>query len=141
MRQVSCLSLNIKYKAKPNHLVIILPVTLLWNVRINIRKKLTLIALFSMTTFIMITSVIRIVFANSSASFLDQSWFYSWSAIEMAVGTSILHITPIDKPNSIMFERLTIHSGYSCLSCLFPCLVYLPHQLAAQNRISERTEQ
>ncbi|KAL9117962.1 MAG: hypothetical protein Q9187_005496 [Circinaria calcarea] len=37
----------------------------------------------------MVVSFIRIVFTTSSAKFIDQSWYYSWSAIEMAVAVIV----------------------------------------------------
>ena len=66
--------------------VIVIPVSLLWNVQIKLRKKLALAGIFSLTVFIMIASIIRVVVTTSDNMQNDQTWLFSWAAIEMAVG-------------------------------------------------------
>lgn len=72
-----------------------IPVSFLWNVPIPLRKKLGLIGIFSMTVFIMIAGIVRVVVGDAVA-LTDQSWCYAWSAIEMSVGKSYFRLEGID---------------------------------------------
>lgn len=68
----------------------LLPFILLWKVQIRLHKKLALGGIFSLTIFIMIASVIRVVVVVvSSVKMPDLSWLYTWSALEMAVGKTV----------------------------------------------------
>lgn len=66
-------------------LVILVPVNLLWSVRLSLRKKLALGSIFSITVFIMVFAVIRVVVVSSYSSMPDMSWLYMWSSIEQTV--------------------------------------------------------
>ena len=66
--------------------VLIIPIKLLWKVQISNRYKLALIGLFSLTIFVMIVAVIRVVLATGSGGGLDSSWWYTWSPIEHGTG-------------------------------------------------------
>ena len=60
---------------------------MLWNVRIQMRKKLALIAIFSVTIVVMVVSIIRVTVVHSANENVDISWLYFWSNIEMNTGT------------------------------------------------------
>ena len=60
---------------------------MLWHVRVPLRQKLMLIAIFSLTVIVMIVSIIRVVIVNSNKQNVDISWLYLWSNIEMATCT------------------------------------------------------
>lgn len=68
----------------------LVPVTLLWRVRLSIRKKLALGGIFSITVLIMVFAVVRVIVVSSYSSEPDQSWLYMWSSIEQTVCTSFL---------------------------------------------------
>lgn len=63
---------------------------MLWDVRIQLRKKLALIAIFSVTIVVMVVSIIRVTVVHSVNENVDISWLYFWSNIEMATGTCSL---------------------------------------------------
>lgn len=68
-------------------LVTSIPIAMLWNIKINIRQKLALAGIFSLTVITMIFAIVRIaVITSQSRATLDQSWLYLWSAIEASVG-------------------------------------------------------
>ncbi|ERF71135.1 hypothetical protein EPUS_08930 [Endocarpon pusillum Z07020] len=69
-------------------LITIIPITLLWTVRISLRTKLEIAAVFCLTLFTMICAVIKVIFTLESPR-EDDSWLFSWSAIEGAVAIII----------------------------------------------------
>lgn len=66
--------------------VLSIPIHLLWKVHISTRYKLALLGVFSLTLFIMAVSIARVILAIDSGPQVDDSWLYTWSAIEHAVG-------------------------------------------------------
>ena len=64
---------------------------LLWDLRIQLRKKVALIAIFSVTIVVMAVSIIRVAVVNSINENLDISWLYFWSNIEMTTSKCFLH--------------------------------------------------
>ncbi|KAI1074869.1 hypothetical protein F5B20DRAFT_585879 [Whalleya microplaca] len=69
-------------------LVLSTPVLILWNVQIPTRKKLILFAIFSVTVFIMVVSIIRVTMVVDLRGELRNAsidWLYTWSNVEMAV--------------------------------------------------------
>lgn len=66
-------------------IVTIIPITLLWTVRISLRTKLEIAAVFCLTLFTMICAVIKVIVTLDSPR-EDDSWLFSWTAIECAVG-------------------------------------------------------
>ena len=69
--------------------VMVIPFTLLWNVRINWRQKLALSGIFSMTIFVIAFAIVRIMVANLDHAQADQVQLYLWSNAEMAMGMFI----------------------------------------------------
>ena len=67
-----------------------IPVNLLWKTRINLRQKLALLSLFSLTTITMIFAIIRVEVAIRGAR-EDDSWFYLCTSLEMTIGQSKSH--------------------------------------------------
>ncbi|CAF9934782.1 MAG: hypothetical protein ALECFALPRED_006087 [Alectoria fallacina] len=57
---------------------------LLWNASIEVRKKLALTGIFSLTIFIIGVAIIRVVLTTSGSG-LDLTWFLLWSGLEMTV--------------------------------------------------------
>ena len=63
--------------------VVSIPILILWNVQIPIRKKLILYAIFSITIVVMVVSIVRVAVVKSADENVDISWLYLWSSIEM----------------------------------------------------------
>ncbi len=61
---------------------------LLWKVQISLQQKLALAGIFSLTVFIMIVAIVRVVVISSASEQPDQTWLYMWSSIEQTVGMS-----------------------------------------------------
>lgn len=103
----------------------LVPVNLLWKVRLSIRKKLALGGIFSVTVIIMVFAIVRVIVISSYSPQPDQSWLYMWSSVEQAVCKSILsqllETAPVDdgEPGS----HSTIHTAImvACLAS-FPSL-------------------
>lgn len=66
---------------------------MLWNARLPLRTKAILLAIFSLTVFIMIVAVIRVTVVNSPNLPADVSWLYFWSNIEMTTCMCIYTLT------------------------------------------------
>lgn len=67
----------------------LVPLSLLWNLRIGLRQKLGLAGIFSLTVVIMIQSIIRVAVLGSGSQF-DLTWSWTWGTIELTVGESPL---------------------------------------------------
>ena len=63
--------------------VLSLPFMIVWRVRIPQRKKLVLIAVFSLTVVVIIISIVRVAVVNTPTKNPSVSWLYLWSSIEM----------------------------------------------------------
>lgn len=59
---------------------------ILWNVRIPLKKKLILFALFAAILVIVVVSIVRVVVVHSRKENVDISWLYLWSNVEMTTG-------------------------------------------------------
>ncbi|RAQ62926.1 hypothetical protein COH20_011456 [Aspergillus flavus] len=69
--------------------VLSIPILILWNTRISLRKKLILFSVFSATILVMVVAIIRVVVNNSLNSSVDIGWLYLWSFVEMGTGIII----------------------------------------------------
>ena len=63
--------------------MISIPVLLLWNVRLPLRQKLMLLAIFSLTIFVMIVAIIRVTIVQTYDRNVDMTWVYFWNNIEV----------------------------------------------------------
>lgn len=66
-------------------IVILLLTNVLWRIRLNIWTKLALCGIFSLTVFVIIIAIIRVVVAPLNGK-LDLSWLVCWQGIELSVG-------------------------------------------------------
>lgn len=69
-------------------LIISIPVLILWNTRVPLRRKLVLILIFSATMVVMVVSVIRVTVVQSEHQSAEIAWLFFWSYVE--VGTAIM---------------------------------------------------
>jgi len=63
----------------------LVPLSLLWNLRIGLRQKLGLAGIFSLTVVIMVQSIIRVAVLGGGSQF-DLTWSWTWGTTEVTVG-------------------------------------------------------
>jgi hypothetical protein len=63
-----------------------IPITMLWKVRISMRRKLALGLVFSATVVTMIFAIARVSSISSSWYRQDMTWLYIWSNLECNAG-------------------------------------------------------
>lgn len=68
-------------------LVVAVPSNVVWKSMLPLRKKLVLVAVCSLTVFMMICAIIRIGVGTKGKS-TDLSWFLVWNSVEMTLGMS-----------------------------------------------------
>ena len=73
--------------------VISIPVLLLWNVQISIRRKLALGGILCLSVCTMIISIIKVAGASTSIGGVDSSWVLLWYDIEAAVAIIVVSFT------------------------------------------------
>jgi hypothetical protein len=75
-------------QTKANSLVLIIPFTILWQVRLDMRRKLALGALFALTLLIIVCAITRTVVVTNTAigPYIDITWLYLWYKIELDLG-------------------------------------------------------
>ena len=73
--------------------VISIPVILLWNVQISLRRKLALWGILCLGIFTMITAVIRVAGGNINHGQVDTSWAIFWLQTEAAVAVIVVSMT------------------------------------------------
>ncbi|KAF2201225.1 hypothetical protein GQ43DRAFT_471976 [Delitschia confertaspora ATCC 74209] len=71
-------------------LITVIPFTMLWKVRISMRRKLALAGVFSVTMVTIIFSIVRASVITSNSIQPDMSWLYTWSNIEVYTGIYLL---------------------------------------------------
>ncbi|KAL4883815.1 hypothetical protein BJY04DRAFT_216152 [Aspergillus karnatakaensis] len=70
--------------------IISLPITLLWNARITLRRKLILMSILSLAVVIIMVAIIRVAVVASKDGNSDITWLWMWSFIEGAVANIIV---------------------------------------------------
>ena len=76
-----------------NESVISVPVLLLWNVQINIRRKLALGGILCLSVCTMIISIIKVAGGNTSDGGVDSAWVLFWYEFEAAVPIIVVSFT------------------------------------------------
>ncbi|CAL8576790.1 hypothetical protein XPA_002655 [Xanthoria parietina] len=74
-------------------LIIIIPVALLWRVRISLRRKILLMFILGLSIFTIIVSIVRIAGAQFPNGSVDSAWVVFWLQLEAAVAVIIVSIT------------------------------------------------
>ena len=100
-----------------------IPVLLLWNVKISLRRKLALMGLFSLTVIVMIFSVVRVYFVTSKTQNLDMTWLFFWSNTEMAVCMYCKSMFTL-----WLRQVLTTYSHHNCLSRVLSPVIPQPKE-------------
>ncbi|KAK4171532.1 hypothetical protein QBC36DRAFT_199132 [Triangularia setosa] len=82
-------------------LILCLPITILWNIRLTMYKRLLLCAVFGLTLFTVAVTIIRgTIHQGRIASDFTQSmnigWVWFWLSIEFFTGSFSVFIIPLD---------------------------------------------
>ncbi|KAF2754644.1 hypothetical protein EJ05DRAFT_479609 [Pseudovirgaria hyperparasitica] len=95
--QKATFATNCTFDVVTDALITMLPISLIWNVKINLRKKFILAGLFSLVVVTVTIAIVRIamVYGGSHISTRDQpevTWLYFWSMIEFCVALFVVCI-------------------------------------------------
>ncbi|KAF2274028.1 uncharacterized protein EI97DRAFT_382156, partial [Westerdykella ornata] len=65
--------------------ILVIPFTILWQVRLSMRRKLALGSLFAITLFVILCAILRMTVVEHSAinGQMDVTWLYLWYKIEL----------------------------------------------------------
>ena len=66
--------------------VLVLPINLIWKLKIHIRQRIILGILLTLTIFVIVTAIVRVTIVLEQSRQLDLTWIFTWSAIEQTVG-------------------------------------------------------
>ena len=73
--------------------VISVPIILLWNVQIPLRRKLVLWGILCLSIFTAMTAVIKVAGSNTNHGQVDSAWAIFWQQAEAAVAIIVVSIT------------------------------------------------
>lgn len=73
--------------------VISIPVLLLWNVRIELRRKLALGGILCLSICTIVISIIRLAGGGTSNGAIDTAWVLFWYDLEAAIAIIIVSVT------------------------------------------------
>ena len=74
-------------------LVISIPVILLWNVHISLRKKFALGAIMCLSVFMIVCAIVRVSAANIVGGQVDVIWVLLWLEIEACVAVVVVSVS------------------------------------------------
>lgn len=87
------LVLDIRIHCVLKRVVISIPVILLWNVKIALRRKLTLWGILCLSIFTAITAIIKIAGGNINHGQVDSAWAIFWFQAEAAIAVLVVSIS------------------------------------------------
>jgi hypothetical protein len=70
-------------------LILSIPIIILWNVNIGLRKKVVLSCIFSATVAIMTVAIIRVAVVDSRHQNTEIAWLYFWTFVENGIAIMI----------------------------------------------------
>ena len=96
----------------------IIPLRLLWDLRVNRRQKIALTVIFSLVFIIIIFAIVRVIQISPASEHVDPIWLALWSMTEGSIGR---HSRPLIKVlgGRYLIPFFGLHSGYSRLSTIF----------------------
>ena len=74
-------------------LVISIPVALLWNVKISLRRKFSLWGVLCLSVLTMATAIVKIAGGNISHGQVDSAWAIFWEQAEAAIAVVVVSIS------------------------------------------------
>lgn len=63
-----------------------IPINILWGIQMNIRQKIALLALFSLTLITMVLAIVRVEVALRGPR-EDDTWFYVCTTVGLTIGS------------------------------------------------------
>ncbi|MCJ1245147.1 hypothetical protein MMC30_002348 [Trapelia coarctata] len=96
-------------------LVISIPIALLWNVQIDLRRKLAVGAVLCLSFFMIIIAIIRVTEAPITEGVTDSIWLFIWQSVEASTAVLMVSVTAVraafghEKSGSA--KRTPVHSG------------------------------
>ncbi|KAF2404903.1 hypothetical protein EJ06DRAFT_485279, partial [Trichodelitschia bisporula] len=75
-------------------LIIALPMSLAWRVRLPFRTRLALSGVFALGGFIVLFAIIRVIVTDTKTSRPEVSWLNLWSAIESSIAVIVCNLAP-----------------------------------------------
>ncbi|MCJ1379814.1 hypothetical protein MMC17_002917 [Xylographa soralifera] len=79
-------------------MVISIPVILLWRIKINLRQKLYIVAMLSLSGIIILIVVIRVAVTALTTGIVDQPWIIFWQIAEPSVAIIMVSINAFRHP-------------------------------------------
>ncbi|KAF2232021.1 hypothetical protein EV356DRAFT_535020 [Viridothelium virens] len=91
-------------------LLIILPVREVWKLHLPRAQKIVLMLLFGLGFFVMITTIVRIIYLNPATSSTDTTYYQAtsntWTSIEVNTGIICACIPTLKRPVAALFPQL-----------------------------------
>ena len=78
----------------------LLPISILWNVRISTARRIALAGVFSLVLITMAIAIVRVTVTTAGGNIsknnkqVESTWLYTWHFVEAAVGTFPVICTP-----------------------------------------------
>ncbi|KAF7929754.1 hypothetical protein EAE99_004658 [Botrytis elliptica] len=70
-------------------MILAIPISMLWTVRLSRKRKLALAGIFSLVIITIIFSIVRQSVVSSYSHQFEESWLYTWSLVEQTVAIII----------------------------------------------------
>ncbi|TGO57942.1 hypothetical protein BCON_0060g00160 [Botryotinia convoluta] len=70
-------------------MILVIPISMLWTVRLSRKRKLALAGIFSLVIITIIFSIVRQSVVSSYSHQFEESWLYTWSLVEQTVAIVI----------------------------------------------------
>lgn len=102
-----------------------IPIAMLSKMRINIRQKLALAAIFSLAAVTMIFAIVRVVTLDSLTVQPEESWMYMWSGVENTVGMPQSLFFP-SRPGTTNSPMPPSQSHHNCLPGILSLDIHTP---------------
>lgn len=83
--QLVTLKFNAAIDVLTDVMILSIPTSLLWKVKISLRRKLALMGIFSLVIITMVFAIVRVAVISSESRQPDTSWSYMWSCIEQVI--------------------------------------------------------
>jgi hypothetical protein len=77
-------------------LIISFPMILMWNIKIDLRRKISIFILLSLSLFMILVAIIRLAYGNitlNGRSTTDPTWLFFWQGIEASTAITMVSLT------------------------------------------------
>ncbi|CAI6336754.1 unnamed protein product [Periconia digitata] len=83
------LKLNTAFDVITDFLIMSIPFTILWHVRVQAKKKLALLGLFSLVMITALFAILRAALVTKYSRQPEPSWLYIWTAVEHSMAVIV----------------------------------------------------